>query len=172
MEDEKIVDLYWARSEKAVSETAAKYGKYCRKIAANILSDCRDADEAVNEAYLGAWNSIPPHEPENLGTFLGKIVRAAEIQPVIDFHFVSDGRKQKQQQNDSRGRKGDDFPFSAHQFAWRQHDKHQKSENQAHADDRPESKGETCQQDGKQNIPYGVFLAANQVIHALKGKHG
>ena len=79
MDDKDIIALYFSRSQDAVAETDAKYGKYCRKIAANILSDCRDADEAVNEAYLGAWNSIPPHEPENLGTFLGKIVRNVSL---------------------------------------------------------------------------------------------
>ena len=52
MEDEKIVDLYWARSEKAVSETAAKYGKYCRTIAFNILANDEDAEECLNDTYL------------------------------------------------------------------------------------------------------------------------
>ena len=79
MDDKEIIALYFSRSQDAVAETDAKYRNYCRKIAANILSDCRDADEAVNEAYLGAWNSIPPHSPENLGTFLGKIVRNVSL---------------------------------------------------------------------------------------------
>ena len=56
MEDNRIVDLYWARSESAITETASKYGKYCYAIAYNILCDNEDADESVNDTYLGAWN--------------------------------------------------------------------------------------------------------------------
>lgn len=79
MDDKNIIELFFQRSQDALSETAAKYGNYCRKIAENILSDHRDADEAVNEAYLGAWNSIPPHKPENLASYLGRIVRNSSL---------------------------------------------------------------------------------------------
>ena len=75
MDDKDIIELFFKRDENALSETDVKYGRYCRKIAVNILSDLRDADEAVNEAYLGVWNSIPPHNPENLCTYIGRIVR-------------------------------------------------------------------------------------------------
>lgn len=75
MEDSQIVDLYWARSERAITESAQKYGSYCYAIAHNILSNAEDADESVNDTWLGAWNSIPPHRPAVLRTFLGKIVR-------------------------------------------------------------------------------------------------
>ena len=75
MDDCKIVDLYWSRSENAISETASKYGKYCRAIALNILASKEDTDEAVNDTYLGAWESMPPHRPSILSTFLGKITR-------------------------------------------------------------------------------------------------
>ena len=53
MEDSRIVDLYWARNESAITETASKYGKYCYAIAYNILCDQEDADESVNDTYLG-----------------------------------------------------------------------------------------------------------------------
>lgn len=79
MEDAQIVDLYWARSEKAITETSAKYGKYCHAIAYNILENREDADESVNDTYLDAWNSIPPHCPSSLSTFLGKITRRISI---------------------------------------------------------------------------------------------
>ena len=79
MEDREIVDLYWQRSERAVEETAAKYGKYCYAIAYNVLADARDAEESVNDAYLGAWNSMPDNRPSNLSAFLGKIVRRVAI---------------------------------------------------------------------------------------------
>jgi RNA polymerase sigma factor (sigma-70 family) len=79
MEDEKIVGLYWARSELALAETASKYGKYCYSIADNILQNPQDAEESVNDAYLGAWNAIPPHRPAVLRTFLGKLTRRVSL---------------------------------------------------------------------------------------------
>lgn len=79
MEDARIVDLYWARSETAIDETSAKYGKYCYAIAHNILANAEDADESVNDTYFAAWNSIPPHRPSVLSSFLGKITRRISI---------------------------------------------------------------------------------------------
>lgn len=75
MEDRRIVELYWQRSEAAIAETQTKYGKYCHYIAYNILSDDGDAEECVNDTYLKAWDSMPPHKPTKLSTFLGKITR-------------------------------------------------------------------------------------------------
>ena len=75
MDDEKIVQLYWDRDERAISATAEKYGSYCAQIARNILGDREDADECVNDAYMSAWGSMPPHRPGVLSAFLGKIVR-------------------------------------------------------------------------------------------------
>lgn len=75
MEDNRIVDLYWARSENAIAETEEKYGKYCYHIAYNILCGKEDSEECVNDTYLRAWNSMPPHRPSVLKAFLGKITR-------------------------------------------------------------------------------------------------
>ena len=75
MDDKQILDLYWERSEVAISETSKKYGKYCRYIAFNILHNDEDSEECVNDTYLRAWNSIPPNRPSVLKTFLGKITR-------------------------------------------------------------------------------------------------
>lgn len=75
IEDEKIIDLFFNRSEKAIQELDIKYGKVCHKLSYNILNNKQDAEECVNDAYLGAWNSMPPHRPSILSTFLGKIVR-------------------------------------------------------------------------------------------------
>lgn len=75
MEDRQIVELFWQRNEAAIAETQKKYGSYCRSIAGSILSQDEDVKEVVNDAYLGTWNAVPPHRPENLSTFLGKIVR-------------------------------------------------------------------------------------------------
>lgn len=79
MEDDSIVNLYWARSENAISETSKKYGNYCYSIAYSILGNVEDADESVNDTYLDAWNNIPPHRPSILSTFLGKITRRISI---------------------------------------------------------------------------------------------
>lgn len=75
MDDKQIVDLYWERSEKAISETDNKYGSYFRHIAYNILYNQEDAEECVNDTYLRAWNSMPPQRPNRLEIFLGKITR-------------------------------------------------------------------------------------------------
>ena len=75
MDDAKIVQLYWDRNEQAIPATADKYGRYCTSIAKNILGNNEDAEECVNDTYLNAWNSMPPHRPSILSTFLGKIVR-------------------------------------------------------------------------------------------------
>lgn len=79
MEDNCIVELYWARSESAIAETSSKYEKYCYAIAYNILLNAEDADESVNDTYMGAWNSMPPHRPSVLSTFLGKITRRVSL---------------------------------------------------------------------------------------------
>lgn len=75
MDDAQIVSLYFARNEQAITETADKYGNYCFRIAFNILAHRSDAEETVNDTWLGAWNSIPPHSPMRLSTYLGKITR-------------------------------------------------------------------------------------------------
>lgn len=75
MEDKQIVDLYWERSETAISETAKKYGKYCLYIANNVLHNAEDSEECVNDTYMRAWGSMPEHRPSILKTFLGKITR-------------------------------------------------------------------------------------------------
>ncbi|MBQ9119061.1 MAG: sigma-70 family RNA polymerase sigma factor [Lachnospiraceae bacterium] len=75
MEDSEIVQLYWDRDSRAINVTAEKYGSYCHAIALNILGNQEDAEECVNDAYLGAWYSIPPQRPAVLSTYLGKIIR-------------------------------------------------------------------------------------------------
>ncbi len=79
MTDQRIVELYWAREERAISETDSKYGPYCRSIAFNILHDHQDSEESVNDTYLRAWSSMPPEKPNILSAFLGKICRRLSI---------------------------------------------------------------------------------------------
>ena len=75
MDDKMIVDLYFDRDEKAIQITEEKYGRYCFSVAFNILNSEEDSKECVNDTYISVWNSIPPHRPEQLRTFLGKITR-------------------------------------------------------------------------------------------------
>ena len=78
MEDYMIVDLYHRRDEAAIRETETKYGGYLFTIAKNIVGD-EDGREVVNDTYLRAWNSMPPHKPSVLSTFLGRITRGLAI---------------------------------------------------------------------------------------------
>lgn len=78
-DDQKIIELYCNRSENAIAETAGKYGRYCTSIAYGILKSREDAQECVSDAYLTAWNAIPPRRPADLGTYLGKITRNLSI---------------------------------------------------------------------------------------------
>ncbi len=75
MEDEKIIEMFFERSEQSIRELDIKYGKVCRKLSYNIVNSRQDAEECVNDAYLGAWNAIPPVKPDPLLTYICKIVR-------------------------------------------------------------------------------------------------
>lgn len=86
MEDERIVALYFARDEQAIRETDAKYGKLCHRIAYNVLHSDEDAEECVNDTYIGVWNAIPPQRPENLMAFVCKIARNLSLKRLA---FVS-----------------------------------------------------------------------------------
>ena len=75
MEDSAIIDLYWAREERALTESDSKYGGMCRTIAFNILRDRWDSEECVNDTWLRAWNTMPPQRPGVLSAFLSRITR-------------------------------------------------------------------------------------------------
>ena len=75
MEDLKIIELFYKRSEQAIIELSNKYGTICRKVANNILNNRQDTEECLNDAYLGAWNTIPPQNPNPLLTYICRIVR-------------------------------------------------------------------------------------------------
>lgn len=79
MTDENIVELFFRRQETAIEETQKKYHAYLYKIAYNVLRDAEDCLESENDTYLHAWNSIPPHRPQQLSTYLGKIIRRVSI---------------------------------------------------------------------------------------------
>ena len=75
MEDGKIIDLYWARSQQAIEASQEKYGAYCHTIASRILEQEEDAEECVNDTWLRAWNAMPPQRPSILSAFFGKLTR-------------------------------------------------------------------------------------------------
>ena len=79
MRDQEIIDLYFARDEQALTETAKAYSSYCQSIAREILGNSADAEECLNDTLLSAWNSIPPKRPSPLKIFLGKITRNLAI---------------------------------------------------------------------------------------------
>ena len=79
MEDREIVTLFWQRDERALQAAADKYGGCCRAVARNILADEQDAEECLNDTWLNAWNSIPPHRPEALAGYLAKLTRFAAL---------------------------------------------------------------------------------------------
>lgn len=75
MEDEQIIALYWKRDDQAISQSDAKYGRYCFSIAQHILENLQDSEECVNDTWLHAWNAMPPHKPNALRMFFAKITR-------------------------------------------------------------------------------------------------
>lgn len=79
MDDKSIVHLFWQRNEQAITITAEMYGLYLQSIAFRILGSLSDAEECVNDTYNAAWNSIPPHKPAVLSTYLGKLTRRISL---------------------------------------------------------------------------------------------
>lgn len=75
MDDSRIIELFFERSEKAISELSSKYGGVCLKIAENVLNNHQDAEECVNDTYLGVWDTIPPKKPESLLAYVCKLAR-------------------------------------------------------------------------------------------------
>lgn len=91
MDDSRIVELYFARDEAAISETDKKYGRYCHYIAKNILNNDEDAKEIVNDTYLKAWNTIPPNRPIPLKPYVGTISRNLALDAYDKHHAKKRG---------------------------------------------------------------------------------
>lgn len=75
MEDRALIELYWARDEAAIQETAAKYGRLCACVAGNVLRSAEDREECVNDTYLAVWNAIPVQRPQRFSVFISRITR-------------------------------------------------------------------------------------------------
>lgn len=83
MNDIEIVNLYWQRSEQAITETEHKYGRYCKIIAYNILENSEDSEECVNDTWMSAWNAMPDKRPERLSPFLARITRNFALTKIV-----------------------------------------------------------------------------------------
>lgn len=103
MDDCDIVELYWQRNETAITQTKEKYGPYCYAIAYNILYNREDAQESENDTYHAAWNAMPPHKPQLLSAFLGKITRRISLD--------------KWKKNAAQKRGGSEVPLSLDELA-------------------------------------------------------
>ena len=84
MEDNQIIELYFARDEQAIRHTADKYGAYCMAVSMNVLHSEPDAEECVNDTYLKTWNSIPPTKPNSLCAFVCRIARNLSLNRLRD----------------------------------------------------------------------------------------
>ena len=91
MDDREIIDLYWERSEKALTATIEKYGNYCRSIAYNILHNYEDVEECINDTCLRAWDAMPPERPDCLSAYLGKITRNLAFNKYKHNHVMKRG---------------------------------------------------------------------------------
>ena len=89
--DASIVALFWERKEEALTEARAAYGLYCTAVAENILHSRMDAEECVSDAFLAAWDSIPPNRPEKLKFYLARIVRNAALNRAAQLHAEKRG---------------------------------------------------------------------------------
>lgn len=91
MQDAQILELYMARDEKAIAETDRKYGSYCHSVANGILENWADAEEAVNDTWVRAWDTIPPQHPQNFKMYLAKITRNLALSINRTKHAVKRG---------------------------------------------------------------------------------
>ncbi|MBQ9780276.1 MAG: sigma-70 family RNA polymerase sigma factor [Clostridia bacterium] len=92
MEDHQIIELYFARDEQAIVQTAVRYGKLCQQVSMNILGNRSDAEECVNDTYLKLWNSIPPARPRSLSAFISRVARNIAIDRYRNLHRKSYNR--------------------------------------------------------------------------------
>ncbi|MBO4229933.1 MAG: RNA polymerase sigma factor [Clostridia bacterium] len=84
MLDSEIISLFWKRDESALRELRKKYDALARSVAGNLLGDARDAEECINDSYLGMWNSIPPQKPAFLSAYFCGITRNLALKRLRD----------------------------------------------------------------------------------------
>ncbi|MCR5135868.1 MAG: RNA polymerase sigma factor [Oscillospiraceae bacterium] len=91
MEDDAILSLFRERSENALSETEAKYGRLCYSVAYRILEDSQDSEECVNDTWMQAWNAIPPEWPRKLSAWLSRVTRNLAVSRFREKHAEKRG---------------------------------------------------------------------------------
>lgn len=94
MDDEQIIALYFARDERALTETSRKYGALCRQLGIRILNCTQDAEECCNDVLLKAWNAIPPEHPRHFAAYLTKLMRNAALNLYEKLHAEKRGGSQ------------------------------------------------------------------------------
>ena len=95
MEDKLLIDGLFARDERSVARLEEKYSSYCYTVAYAVVRCREDAQECVGDAMLGAWNSIPPNRPENLGAYIGRIARNSALREAVNEFLDSLGRERR-----------------------------------------------------------------------------
>lgn len=108
LEDKEIIDLFWRREEAAIQALSGKYFGYCYKIAWNLLENREDAEECLNDTWYAAWRRMPPHRPNVLSAFVGKITREFAID---SFRKKYAGKRAEQHREDVCGEM-DELSFS------------------------------------------------------------
>lgn len=91
MDDLQIIDLYFARNEKAVEETRRQYGRLIRSVAMGILRSLPDAEECENDTYLKTWQAIPPARPKIFSAFVSRISRNLALDRYDQIHAARRG---------------------------------------------------------------------------------
>lgn len=91
MDDKEIVEMFFARDERAISEVQKRFGALCETIAANIVSDRLTAEECVNDALLKMWETIPPQRPAHLRAYFTKVVRNLAIDKLRNLSTLKHG---------------------------------------------------------------------------------
>ena len=84
MDDRSIIELYFARDERAIDETRVSYGRLIYSVAMSVLRNAPDSEECENDTYLRTWESIPPTRPAYFSAYLSKIARNLAINTLRD----------------------------------------------------------------------------------------
>ena len=84
MDDNRIIEMYFARDERAIEETKTSYGRLIRYVAKGIVINNDDVDECEVDTYVKTWESIPPTKPTYLSAYLTKITRNLAINKLRD----------------------------------------------------------------------------------------
>lgn len=91
LSDAEIVSMFNARDETAISAASRKFGGYCGTVVNGILNNPQDAEECLNDTWLKAWESIPPHNPQNLGAFLATLAKNISLNRYNQTHAKKRG---------------------------------------------------------------------------------